>query len=571
MELYKFLLAGLVFACTVTSVLVQCDTADTTKQVISARAQFVLPKLFDFTAYKSIFHKNYRTIIDESVRQKLFMGRAFSAFISMIRYKLHKSDFFEKVNEMSDWTISEIKSIMLLPSVLLGQLEKSAAAANKFGRGVDVVDDEEELAPVELEDIEEQLRDIVENHSDEPGYSEIAAELQQSADKKESARDVSRRKKRDAQSGKVQDRNITVDDLTNDTPELEKPLKYSKQILSNNPNYEKLNLSASVGSSNHVGKSPSTAMLKSILKNVGKSKDFVQELVGNVYSSVAKANQDIITHFIRQIDFGDVDEKLLDQDGNVLPDEVFVNLQDQGCLTQPASQEYCGSCFIFSVTALYENAYCRQTGKLIAFSNQYVVDCGGLVGLGGCDGGDEKGVVKFINKYGLELRDNYPYSGEENQCPYAKSTDPEKMGYLRVKSGHLISIHMDRWEDALNEGYPIAVGIFIDIGFLKYGGGVDDGRRCKERYMGHAMTLVGHGREDGHEYWLFRNSFGVRWGHHGHWKLNKRAHCYMSLRGYTSDAVFLGSANDDLRNIKYTGDEVLKRLESYMQNGTSNS
>lgn len=104
------------------------------------------------------------------------------------------------------------------------------------------------------------------------------------------------------------------------------------------------------------------------------------------------------------------------------------------------------------------------------------------------------------------------------------------MGYLRLLTeddGGMMGVKYPYLEKYLAK-FPMAMGLAVDISkFSDYGGGVDDGETCSTN-SAHSMVLVGSGREDGNEYWLFRNSYGDSWGEDGYYKLNKKAkHCLL--------------------------------------------
>lgn len=68
--------------------------------------------------------------------------------------------------------------------------------------------------------------------------------------------------------------------------------------------------------------------------------------------------------------------------------------------------------------------------------------------------------------------------------------------------------------------------------FHEYAGGVDMGLGSHvSRKSVHGLVVVGGGREDGQEYWLLRNLFGIHWAEGGHYKLNKRGKCMINENG----------------------------------------
>lgn len=453
MSVHQLMVLGVcLFVCLSAASLVLSSSIKTVvdqdeQSVSNVEEQFIMPKMFDFSTFKSVFHKGYSSLVEELVRQKIFLGRAFSSFISKIGYKLSKLDYYEKVNIMSDWTWDDIKTIMRPSGVLLGlrnhKLSRNSTTKNEY-----------KLPSMSLKDIKEKLKDIFENHSLEPVYADIAAEL-----------------KLPQSAAAAQHRN-------NDT-----------YII------------------------------------VGSSGSIMQKFMADTYRSIFTLhNSDYDLDYVR--------EKLRDRDGEILPDRVFVDLRDRDCLVEPKAQGLCNSCYIVSTTTLYEYAYCRHTGKKIEFSNQFTIDCGGQVGLEGCQGGHMVNVTKFVSSYGLELSANYPQAVGEGDC------SGEKSGSLKVTNAELVDIDLELWEMMLKKGHPIAIMVYSDSNFLTYGGGIDDGHSCKDRTFAHAMVVVGYGRQNGLEYWLVRNSYGPSWGEQGYWRLNRRANCLIVDYGYVSYANF---------------------------------
>lgn len=74
--------------------------------------------ILSFGQFRSLFHKNYKTKIEEALREKLYLGRAFRAFTSRISYLWNLSSSYLRVNHMSDWTRQEMRRIFLRPKKL---------------------------------------------------------------------------------------------------------------------------------------------------------------------------------------------------------------------------------------------------------------------------------------------------------------------------------------------------------------------------------------------------------------------------------------------------------------------
>merc|ERR1719433_154451 len=68
---------------------------------------------------------------------------------------------------------------------------------------------------------------------------------------------------------------------------------------------------------------------------------------------------------------------------------------------------------------------------------------------------------------------------------------------------------------------PVSVALWASRAFKNYGGGVFTGPCDSGTHIiaNHAVLAVGCGMEDGHKYWLVKNSWGLSWGESGYIKL----------------------------------------------------
>lgn len=78
---------------------------------------------------------------------------------------------------------------------------------------------------------------------------------------------------------------------------------------------------------------------------------------------------------------------------------------------------------------------------------------------------------------------------------------------------------------------PIVVNVAVDGVLHQYGGGVNELTDCVITRV-QSMLLIGSGREDGQEYWLFGNSHGDDWAEQDHNKLGKKSDCITPTAGF---------------------------------------
>lgn len=166
-------------------------------------------------------------------------------------------------------------------------------------------------------------------------------------------------------------------------------------------------------------------------------------------------------------------------------------------------------------------------------SVQEILDCAGNYHTWGCEGGMICGVYEYI-KYrgGISLEVDYPYKGFVGEC---RASQYNKFNFT------IKSIFEDHHNDEENLLHTVAISgsivITININnesFMRYSSGVYYEDNCSH-VTNHAVLLVGFGSENGEDFWVIQNSFGVRWGEEGFIRVarNRENHC-----GVASESIF---------------------------------
>lgn len=178
----------------------------------------------------------------------------------------------------------------------------------------------------------------------------------------------------------------------------------------------------------------------------------------------------------------------------------------RGVVTDVKNQGMCGSCWSFSATGALEGLYAIQTGRLVNFSEQDLVDCD--TNDNGCHGGDMGNAFEYVKGNGICLNKDYIYSGKDGTCKCCDAAYYIE-GYRRVSRGSY-----DGLMTALLK-QPISIGIEADqSSFRFYKSGIFDGE-CGTN-IDHGVLLVGYGEENGKKYWKVKNSWGTDWGEDGY-------------------------------------------------------
>ena len=197
-------------------------------------------------------------------------------------------------------------------------------------------------------------------------------------------------------------------------------------------------------------------------------------------------------------------------------------------------QGSCSACYAFAAISTVESLYAIQTGQLVEFSEQELIDCATIYGSRGCGGG-WVGVYDYIKSYGIHLEEDYaPFmSYFEGRCLNNINIPPfyKIKGYLTVPP-----YDNDALLSALREN-PVWVTAYVSrTEFLNYKSGILDLPDCGVLPQ-HALTLVGAGTENGVDFWLIKNSWSMLWGDKGYIKLKRESGksigmCGINLYGF---------------------------------------
>ncbi|XP_074264031.1 cysteine proteinase mucunain-like [Silene latifolia] len=201
------------------------------------------------------------------------------------------------------------------------------------------------------------------------------------------------------------------------------------------------------------------------------------------------------------------------RDGDSLPESI--DWRKKGAVAEVKDQGSCGSCWAFAAIAGVEGINQIVTGDLISLSEQELVECDTSYNEG-CNGGLMDYAFEFIIKNGgIDSEEDYPYTGRDGRCDtYRKNAKVVTIdGYEDVPAN----------EKSLQKAVanqPVSVSVEgSGRDFQHYHSGIFTGT-CGTT-LDHGVTAVGYGSEDGLDYWIVKNSWGLSWGERGYIRMQR--------------------------------------------------
>jgi len=217
----------------------------------------------------------------------------------------------------------------------------------------------------------------------------------------------------------------------------------------------------------------------------------------------------------------------------------------KGAVTPVKNQGQCGSCWAFATIGNIEGAGFVTTGKLVSLSEQELVECDRASGGDeGCKGGLPSNAYKYMiaNKLGLELENDYPYTGQDKKTCGAAPTKEK----VFIGGWSPIAKDEDQIAAALVKYGPLAIGIDALPMQLYFGGIMDLGILCPPS-LDHGVTIVGFDDTGAKPYWVIKNSWGASWGEKGYLRIVKgKSACGLNQEVTTATQVTMKSAEPDL-------------------------
>lgn len=204
----------------------------------------------------------------------------------------------------------------------------------------------------------------------------------------------------------------------------------------------------------------------------------------------------------------------------------MVDWRQNGSVTEVQSQgSSCHSSYAFATTGALEAQYQRQTGELLKFSEQNLLDCSSAAytkryNNSGCSGGSVSESLKFVlDNNGIDTEQSYPYQGSDRNSTTCQM-NAVKTNFT-IKSIERTTPGLE-WllQTAIATVGPVTVHFDASLeSFQFYSSGIYYDFACNKTNGNHYGLAIGYGTENKLGYYIVKNSFGKSWGEQGYVKM----------------------------------------------------
>jgi len=224
-----------------------------------------------------------------------------------------------------------------------------------------------------------------------------------------------------------------------------------------------------------------------------------------------------------QLDYSGIEEESYVQVGDV-PVSYDMRKDVPACKYQIVDQGHCGSCWAMSAAAALSDRFCKLSNGStnVVLSPQTLVSCD-WEGNFGCNGGIPRLAWDFMEFVGLPTLSCVPYTSGDGQkgkcvktCVNGETYTPHRVKWLSAKAYK----NEKAIQGAILEGGSVQTGFQVYEDFMSYSKGIYH-HVTGSLLGGHAVKIIGWGVENGEKYWIVANSWGVKWGEAGYFRIRR--------------------------------------------------
>ncbi|KAJ4762145.1 hypothetical protein LUZ62_072520 [Rhynchospora pubera] len=208
-----------------------------------------------------------------------------------------------------------------------------------------------------------------------------------------------------------------------------------------------------------------------------------------------------------------------------------IDWRKKGAVSEVRDQGPCGACWAFSAVAAIEGITKIKSGRMVALSEQELVDCNMIDD--GCYGGLMTDAFDFVRlNGGITTQSDYPYQGQQGECKTSKLDHHA----ATIKGYRNVTVNEQSLLKAV-ASQPVSVGIDASsMAFQFYTNGVFTGPCGVE--LNHGVTIVGYDTDGKNKYWIAKNSWGAGWGESGYMRMKRGVEGNLGLCGITTLASY---------------------------------
>jgi len=189
------------------------------------------------------------------------------------------------------------------------------------------------------------------------------------------------------------------------------------------------------------------------------------------------------------------------------------------------NQDICGSCWAMSSAGVVSDRLCISRNVKTVMSPQYLVYCSNN---SGCNGGTSAITWNDLMNLGTVPEDCVPFTARDGVCPsYCKNyTKIDDNVLVRTSNmvfpwGNSSEERVKAIQSEIMQNGPVQANYMVFDDFYSYQSGVYQRTENAEYSGNHAVRLIGWGNENGVDYWLVANSWGIYWGDNGLFKIRR--------------------------------------------------
>jgi len=201
-----------------------------------------------------------------------------------------------------------------------------------------------------------------------------------------------------------------------------------------------------------------------------------------------------------------------------IPESFDGSMEFSGCQKSIRDQAGCGSCWAFGAAETLTTNLCVLGLGNPVLSPQDMVSCDSSDN--GCNGGSLQNAWSFIDSNGLRADDCVPYSagdGEVESCPAVCTGYGDSTRYKCPVTPTYLDSDAEIQAAVMTVG-AVEVGFYVYEDFMNYDGGIYT-HLSGQVLGGHAVKIVGWGKQYDQFYWKVQNSWGSSWGESGFFKI----------------------------------------------------